>query len=96
MTSVSKNVYIDKLDNIVNGYNNIYYRAIKMKPVVDNTYVEILVKKLMIKIKAGDHVIKPKFKAGDHVIIPKYRNIFAKRYTPNWPEEAFVIKKVKI
>ena len=50
----------------------------------------------MIKIKAGDHVIKPKFKAGDHVIIPKYRNIFAKRYTPNWPEEAFVIKKVKI
>ena len=50
----------------------------------------------MIKIKAGDHVIKPKFKAGDHVIIPKYRNIFAKRYTPNWSEEAFVIKKVKI
>ena len=96
MTSVSKNVYIDKLDNIVNGYNNIYYRTIKMKPVVDNTYVDILVKKLMIKIKDGDHVIKPKFKAGDHVIIPKYRNIFAKRYTPNWSEEAFVIKKVKI
>ena len=33
MTSVSKNVYIDKLDDIVNKYNNTYYRTIKMKPV---------------------------------------------------------------
>ena len=40
MTSVSKNVYINKLDNIVNEYNNKYHRAIKMKPVdiTDNTY----------------------------------------------------------
>ena len=33
MTSVSKNVYIDKLDDIVNEYNNTYHRTIKMKPV---------------------------------------------------------------
>ena len=33
MTSISKNVYIDKLDDIVNKYNNIYHREIKMKPV---------------------------------------------------------------
>ena len=33
MTSVSKNVYIDKLDDIVNEYNNTYYRTIKMKTV---------------------------------------------------------------
>ena len=32
MTSVSKNVYIDKLDNIVNKYSNIYHNTIKMKP----------------------------------------------------------------
>ena len=40
MTSVSKNVYIDKLDDIVNEYNNTYHRTIKMKPVdvKDNTY----------------------------------------------------------
>ena len=39
MTSVSKNVYIDKLDDIVNEYNNTYHRTIKMKPVdiKDNT-----------------------------------------------------------
>ena len=33
MTVISKNVYIDKLDNIVNEYNNTYHRKIKMKPV---------------------------------------------------------------
>ena len=33
MTSVSKNVYIDKLDDIVNKYNNTNHRTIKMKPV---------------------------------------------------------------
>ena len=33
MTSVLKNVYINKLDNIVNQYNNSYHRTIKMKPV---------------------------------------------------------------
>ena len=32
MTSVSKNVYIDKLDAIVDEYNNAYHRTIKMKP----------------------------------------------------------------
>ena len=41
MTSVSKNVYIDKLDDIVDEYNKTYHRTIKMKPVdvKDNTYI---------------------------------------------------------
>ena len=33
MTAVSKNVYIDKLDHIVNKHNNVYHKTIKMKPV---------------------------------------------------------------
>ena len=37
----------------------------------------------------------PKFKVGDQVRISKYKNIFAKRYAPNWSEEIFMIKKVK-
>ena len=43
MTSVSKTVYIDKLDDIVNEYNNTYHRTIKMNPpdVKDNTYINI-------------------------------------------------------
>ena len=42
MTSISKNVYIDKLDDIVNKYNNAYHNTIKMKPVDVNsrTYVD--------------------------------------------------------
>ena len=46
-----------------------------------------LVKKLMKKY--------PKFKIGDTVRISKYTNIFARRYTPNWSEKVFLIKKVK-
>ena len=40
MTSISKNVYIDKLNAIVNEYNNTYHGTIKMKPfdVKNNTY----------------------------------------------------------
>ena len=42
MTWVSKNVYIDKLDDIVGGYNNPYHRAIQMKPVdiKYNSYID--------------------------------------------------------
>ena len=88
MTSVSKNVYINKLDDIVNEYNNTYHRTIKMKPVdvKDNTYIDF-------KKEVNDK--DPKFKVGDHVRISKYKNIFAKGYNPNWSEDVFVIKKVK-
>ena len=42
MTSVLRNVYINKLDDIVDEYNNIYHRTIKMKPVdvKGNTYID--------------------------------------------------------
>ena len=88
MTSISKNVYIDKLDDIVNEYNNIYHRTIKMKPVdvKDNTYID----------STALHSNKDlTFKVGDHVRISKYKNIFAKGCTPNWSEDVFVIKSLK-
>ena len=42
MTSLSKNVYIDRLDDIVKEYNNTYHKSIKMKPVdvKDNTQID--------------------------------------------------------
>ena len=88
MTSISKIVYIDKLDDIVNEYNNKYHRTIKMKPddVKNNTYIDC-------NREFNDK--DPKFRVGNHVRISKYKNIFAKGYTPNWSEEVFVIKKVK-
>ena len=47
MSSFSKYVYIDKLDEIVNKYNNTYHRIIKMKPVdvKPSTYILTLTKK---------------------------------------------------
>ena len=88
MTSVSKNVYIDKLDDIVNKYKNTYHITIKMKPVHVkwNTYID-----------SGKEINEkdPKFKIGDNVRISKYKNIFAEAYFPNWSEDVFVIKKVK-
>ena len=41
MTSMSKNVYIDKLDDMVNEYNNIYHRTIQMKPIGVKHYTYI-------------------------------------------------------
>ena len=88
MTSVSKNVHIDKLDDIVSDYNNAYHRTIKMKhvDVKDNTYMDF-------RKEVNDK--DPKFKVVDHVRISKYKNIFAKVYMPNWSEEVFVVSKIK-
>ena len=88
MTSISKNVYIDKLDDMLHKYNNKKHRTIRMRPidVKDNTYIDF-----SKEVNDKD----PKFKVGDHVRISKYRNIFSKGYTPNWSEELFVIKKIK-
>ena len=43
MTSISKNVYIDRLDDIVDEYNDTYHETIKMKSidVKNNTYINI-------------------------------------------------------
>ena len=42
MTTISKNVYIDVLNDIVNSYNNTVHKTIKMKPtdVTGDSYVE--------------------------------------------------------
>ena len=76
MTAISKNVDFDVLDDIVNKYNDSVYKTIKMKPidVTDDSYA---------KWNEDFDKKDPEFKVGDHVIISKYKNIFAKRYTPN-------------
>ena len=86
MTSISKNVYIDKLDDIVNEQNNTYHKTFKIKPVDVNTYIDA-----SKKGNDKDH----KFKVCDHVRISKYKNIFARRYATNWSEKFFVFRKVK-
>ena len=79
-TAISKNVYLDVLDDIVDKYNNTIHRAIKMKSieVTDDYYAEYN------GIAFNEHSNKknPKFKVGDNVRILKYKNFFAKGYTP--------------
>ena len=88
MTTISKNVYFDVLEDIVNKYNNTVYRIIKMKPinVTDDSFAEY---------NEDSNKRNPKFKVGDHVRISKYKNIFAKGYAPNWSGEVFLINKIK-
>ena len=73
MTSTSKNIYIDKLDEIVDKYNNTYYKTIKTKPVDVNPG-------MYIDFNKENNKEGPKYKVGDHVRISKYKNIFAKDY----------------
>ena len=88
MTAASKNVYFDVLDDIVDKYDNIYNRTVKMKPidVKSDSYPEFNV---------DSNEKHPKFQVGDHVRISKYKSIFAKGYAPNWSEEVFIISKIK-
>ena len=59
---MSKHVCIDKLDDIVNIYNQTYHSTIKMKPYIDSS-------------KESNEKY-PKSKIGDTVRISKYKNIF--------------------
>ena len=88
MTAVSKNVYFDMLNDIVNKYNNMVHRTTRMKPIdlISDSYAEY---------NEDFNETKPKPKVGDRVRISKYKNIFAKGYTQNWSEEVFVISKIK-
>ena len=58
----------------------------KSVDVKDNTYIDF-------KKEVNDK--NPKFEVGDHVRISKYKNIFTKRYMPNWSEGIFIIEKIK-
>ena len=71
MTAISKNVYFDVLDDIVDEYNNTYHKTIKMKPIVvrDDSFAEY---------NEESNEKAPKSKVGDHVRISKYKNIFSK------------------
>ena len=68
-TVVSKNVYFDVLDDIVDKYNNTYHRTTKMKPtdVKSNSCAEYNV---------DSNEKDPRFKVGDHVRISKYKKYF--------------------
>ena len=89
MTTISKNVYIDVLNDIVNKYNNTVHITIKIKPidVTGDSYVEY---------NEDFNKKGPTFKVNDHVRISKYKNIFAKDLFQIGQKEFLLLMGLKI
>ena len=83
MTSISKKVHVDKVDDLVNKYSNTYHRTIKMKPadVKSKTYIEFN--------RENNN------KVCNHVTISKHKDLAAKGHVPNWSVKVFVIEEIK-
>ena len=91
MTSISKSMYIDKSDDLVNKYNNRYHsttKTTKMKyiDVKSSTYIDS-------NNEINDQDPKPDF--GDVFRKSKHKTFLHKATVPNLPQEVFVFTKVK-
>ena len=77
MTSISRDVYIDKLADIAQEHNDTNQRTTKRKPVdvKSSTYIDF-----DVETNEKD----PEFKVEVHARTSKYKNISAKGYTSNW------------
>ena len=89
MITISKNLHIDRLADIVDKFNNTYHRINKMKAIDVNssTYLDF-------EVESNDK--DRKFEVGDHVRTSKYKNIFANGYTPNCKKKFVWLQKIKI
>ena len=93
MFSANNTVYYDKIDDLLENYNNSFHRSVKLSPteaskfknskrVFGNLYPDEIYKRIKT----------PKFHIGDRVRISKFkRKLFDEGFTPNWTEEIFVI-----
>ena len=89
MMAISKNVYFDVLDDIVNEYNNTVHRIIKTKPidVTDDYYAEY---------NEISNKKDPKFKVDGNVRISKHKNTFAKDTLQIGLKKFLLLVKLKI
>lgn len=85
--------WIDKIDYLLEEYNNTKHRTIKLAPVdVNSKKIE---KKLLNTVfKITHKLVKNRYKVGDYVRVSKYKGVFEKGYTPNWSPEIFKIMGV--
>ena len=87
MTAVSKNVYFNVFDDIVDEYNNTVHRTVKLIDVTSDCYAEY---------DEDSNEKDPKFKVGDHVRISKYKNIFVKDTFNIGQKKFLLLVKLKI
>ena len=96
-TLKNKNLQIQDL------YQKMYILINQMTQLISPIIYHSTIKTKSVYIKSSTYIDSSKeidnkdseFKIGDIIRIPKYKNIFAKRYVPNWSVEVFVIKNVK-
>ena len=87
MTAVSKNVYFNVFDDIVDEFNNTVHRTVKLIDVTSDCYAEY---------DEDSNEKDPKFKVGDHVRISKYKNIFVKDTFNIGQKKFLLLVKLKI
>lgn len=85
--------YIDKLDEMVDAYNNTEHSSIGMTPVEASDPANEDVVRLNL-YPSLPPARKPSFAVGDRVRIPRKKGTFEKGYTPRWTEEVFTISEV--
>lgn len=84
------------LSDIVSKYNNTKHKTIGLKPIEVNQNNEL---NILNYAYTFPKTVDPKhknFKVDDYVRISKFREAFAKGYTPNWSNEIFQIKEIKV
>lgn len=88
--------WLDLLPKIIKTYNQTKHRTIGMKPIaVKKKHERQLLETVYNKPKVVN-VKRQKFFVGDYVRISKHREAFTKGYTPNWSNEIFIVKEVKL
>ena len=95
-TANNNTIYWDKLDKLVDDYNNTKHSSVKMTP--NKASKKENEEKVFVNLY-GDLIYwkpkKPKFSISDKVRISKYkRRVFDKGYTPNWKEEVFIVNNI--
>ena len=87
--------WINILNSLIEQYNASYHRTIKMAPAQVNKKNErAILQRAYTNLKIANKINK--FSIGDHVRISRYRSVFDKGYTPNWSNEIFIIRDVKL
>ena len=95
-TANNNTVYYDKLDGLVNEYNNTKHSSMKMTPAEASNKKNQAAVYFNLYGNLKPSATKPKYKLGDKVRISKYkRAVFGKGYTPNWTEEIFTVDKIQ-
>lgn len=94
MTANNTKRYVDKLEDIVNGYNNKIHRIIKCTPNSVNKFNEMDVWLRSYADLYSKPVKKAKLSVGDLVRIKVVKNVFSKGYTCNYTKDVYKIKSV--